>query len=94
MNAADATIFSCDKSLKEFGDKLSDAQKTDIENAKNALKDALDRKDVESCKSCMETLNNKWHEVSSAMYGQSAGPGQSQSGNPFEDAGIDFEEVK
>lgn len=94
LNAADATIFSCDKSLKEFGDKLSDAQKTDIENAKNALKDALDRKDVESCKSCMETLNNKWHEVSSAMYGQSAGPDQSQSGNPFEDAGIDFEEVK
>ena len=42
--SADNAIFNCDKQLNELGEKMTETQKVDVENAKTALKDALDRK--------------------------------------------------
>ena len=70
LNAADNAIFSCDKQLKELDEKMTDEQKTDIENAKNVLKDALDRKSVEDCKAAMENLQKIWMEVGQHIYSQ------------------------
>jgi molecular chaperone DnaK len=70
LNAADNAIFNCDKQLEELGDKMTDEQKSDIDNAKNALKDALDRKSVEDCKAAMENLQNIWMEVGKHIYSQ------------------------
>ena len=70
LNAADNAIFNCDKQLNELGEKMTDEQKTEIENAKTALKDALDRKSVEDCKACMENLQKIWMEVGQHIYSQ------------------------
>ena len=70
LNAADNAIFNCDKQLKELGDKMTEEQKSDIENAKTALKDALDRKSVEDCKAAMENLQKIWMEVGQHIYSQ------------------------
>ena len=70
LNAADNAIFNCDKQLNELGDKMTDEQKTEIENAKNALKDALDRKSVDDCKVNMENLQKIWMEVGQHIYSQ------------------------
>ena len=70
LNAADNAIFNCDKQLKELGDKMTESQKSDIENAKNALKDALDRESVEDCKVNMENLQKIWMEVGQHIYSQ------------------------
>ena len=71
LNAADNAIFNCDKQLKELGDKMTDEQKVEIENAQNALKDALERKSVEDCKACMENLQVIWMKVGEHIYSQS-----------------------
>lgn len=63
LNAADSAIFNCDKQLEELGDKMTDDQKTEVENAKVALKDALERKSVDDCKVAMENLQKIWMEV-------------------------------
>ena len=70
LNAADNAIFNCDKQLNELGEKMTEEQKTDVENAKNALKDALDRKSVEDCKAAMENLQKIWMEVGQHIYSQ------------------------
>jgi molecular chaperone DnaK len=70
LNAADNAIFNCDKQLKELGEKMTEEQKSDIENAKNALKDALERKNVEDCKANMENLQKIWMEVGQHIYSQ------------------------
>ena len=70
LNAADSAIFNCDKQLGELGDKMTEDQKVEVENAKNALKDALDRKSVEDCKVAMENLQNIWMEVGKHIYSQ------------------------
>ena len=70
LNAADNAIFNCDKQLKELGDKMTDEQKVDVENAKNALKDALERESVDDCKAAMENLQKIWMEVGQHIYSQ------------------------
>ena len=87
LNAADSTLFNCDKQLEELGDKMTDDQKTDVENAKNALKDALDRKSVDDCKAAMENLQKIWMEVGKHIYSQADNKGGEQPdfGQTFND---------
>lgn len=81
LNTADSTIFQTEKQIEDLGDKISDDDKTKIENDLSALKDAKEREDIDGCKSCMEILNKTWQEISLKMYQQSAG----QDGNPNPD---------
>jgi molecular chaperone DnaK len=78
LNAADSAIFNCDKQLEELGDKMTEEHKSDVENAKNALKDALERKSVEDCKAAMENLQKIWMEVGKHIYSQSNNNGGEQ----------------
>ena len=82
LNAADSAIFNCDKQLKELGEKMTEEQKSDIENAKTALKDALDRKSVADCKAGMENLQKIWMEVGQHIYSQASANGGDNGGNP------------
>lgn len=78
LNAADNAIFNCDKQLNELGDKMTEEQKSEIENAKNALKDAFERKSVEDCKVSMENLQNIWMKVGEHIYSQANNNGGEQ----------------
>ena len=78
LNAADSAIFNCDKQLEELGEKMTEEQKVEIENAKTALKDALDRKSVEDCKAAMENMQNIWMEVGKHIYSQTDNGGNQQ----------------
>lgn len=88
LNAAEATIFQTEKNIKEYGDKITEEQKSELENGLNALKDAYEQKDVDACKSCMEILAQSWYKISEELYkntGESpdAGDTGNTSGNPF-----------
>ena len=64
--------------MNELGDKMTEEQKVEIENAKTALKDALDRKSVEDCKAAMENLQKIWMEVGQHIYSQANANGGDQ----------------
>jgi hypothetical protein len=64
--------------LNELGEKMTEEQKTEIENAKNALKDALERKSVEDCKVSMENLQNIWMKIGEHIYSQANNGGNDQ----------------
>jgi molecular chaperone DnaK len=83
LNSADNAIFNCEKQLNELGEKMTESQKSDVENAKNALKDALDRKSVEDCKACMENLQKIWMEVGQHIYSNANGGGDGQQQSDF-----------
>lgn len=78
LNAADNAIFNCDKQLKELGDKMTDEQKSEVENAQTALKDALERKNIEDCKLGIENLQKIWMEVGQHIYSQANNNGGEQ----------------
>ena len=87
LNAAESTIFQTEKNIKEYGDKITEEQKSELENGLNALRDALEQKDVDACKSCMEILSQSWFKISEELYkntGEAPGAGDTgQTDNPF-----------
>ncbi len=88
LNAAEATIFRTEKQIEEYGDKITDEQKSELENGLTALKDAYEQKDVDACKSCMEILAQSWYKISEELYKNTGGnpDGGSQGPeNPFGD---------
>lgn len=79
INAADSLIFQTEKQLKEFGDKLSENNKSAIKNALEKLREAHKNRDLASIDSAMQNLNKAWEAASQEIYaasGASAGSAQ------------------
>ncbi len=60
VNAADSMIFSTEKQLKEYGDKIPADKKGAIEAALGKLKDAHKSQDIAAIDSATTELNNAW----------------------------------
>ena len=85
INQADSLIFQTEKQLKEFGDKLSDGNKTAIEGALTKLKEAHASKNIAGIDTAMNELNTVWQTASQEIYqAQQAAEG---AGAPGPDAG-------
>ncbi|HEY5675803.1 MAG TPA: molecular chaperone DnaK [Myxococcales bacterium] len=67
-NRADNLAYATEKSLKDLGDKIPAATRTDIEAKVKALRDALAGTDVEAVKSATETLMQASHRMAEEAY--------------------------
>lgn len=103
VNAADSMIFQTEKQLKEFGDKLSDGNKTAIEGALTELRAAHGTRDLAAIDASMEKINAAWQAASQEIYNaqQTDGAQGSAAGGAAEPTTADenvtdvnFEEVK
>jgi molecular chaperone DnaK len=103
LNAADTMVFTSEKNLKEYGDKLPEDKKHAIETALAELKTAHQNKDVAACDTASEALNKAWEAASQDLYnaqqqaqtaegGADANAGNNNAGDNVED--VSFEEVK
>ena len=79
-NQADGLIYGTEKSIKDLGDKLDAALKSDIEGKIASLKTLMEGEDVEAIKKATEELTQAFYKVSEKMY-QQANP-QGAQGNP------------
>lgn len=98
-NESDQLIFTTDKTLKDIGDKVSEDEKKKVEEAKDALKKALEGKDVEAIRKAKDELQNVVQQLSIKLYQQAAndaGQNQGDSGSAKKDDNVvdaEFEEV-
>ncbi|MFP4363031.1 MAG: molecular chaperone DnaK [Spirochaetia bacterium] len=67
-NEADNLVYTTEKSLKDFGDKVSDEDKLKIETAKDELKKALEGDDLEDIKAKVESLKQASYKLAEEMY--------------------------
>ncbi|AEL26398.1 molecular chaperone DnaK [Cyclobacterium marinum] len=88
INQADSLIFQTEKQLKEFGDKLSEGNKTAVNGALEQLKAAHQSQDLAAIDSGMEALNTAWSAASQEMYSQTQGA-EGAAGQPGPDAAAD-----
>ena len=86
VNTADSMVFQTEKQLKEYGDKLSPANKTAIEDALGTLRTAHASRDAAAIDTALEALNAAWATASTEMYNTTGG---AQGGNPMDGAGFD-----
>jgi molecular chaperone DnaK len=102
INGADSLVFQTEKQLKEYGDKLSAGNKSNIESALASVKAALASQDIAGIDAGMEALNKAWEAASQEMYAASgAGAGQpgaeqaqGSSASTEDVTDVNYEEVK
>lgn len=89
-NGADQMIYQTEKTLGELGDKVSETEKTEINNAVAALREALKGTDLEAIKAKQEELQKKFYAISEKLYKAAADAQAAQGGAnaaPGADAG-------
>ena len=74
-NEADSLVYQTEKSMKELGDKVKDADKQAIEDALAALKKALEGNDTEDIKAKTEALKNASYKIAEEVYKQQGAQG-------------------
>ena len=108
INQADSMIFQTEKQLKEFGDKLSEGNKTAINGTLEKLKQAHQSQDLAAIENALNALNTAWTAASQEMYAQggpqpgadpgaagadaNAGGNNTAGSNDAQD--VEYEEVK
>jgi len=105
LNSADNLVFTTEKQLSEYGDKIPEEKKSAIEAAKEELKKAHAAQDMAGIDMHMETLNKAWEAASQDIYAaqQEAGTegptadantGNAEGAEAKDVEDVDFEEVK
>ncbi|MDD2203548.1 MAG: molecular chaperone DnaK [Bacilli bacterium] len=71
-NEAEQLIFATEKALKDLGDKVEEAEKTEAEKLIEELKESLKGDDIEDIKKKMESLNEKAMALATKAYQEAA----------------------
>ena len=71
-NSADSLIYSTEKSLNEYGDKISEADRNEVQSAIEKLRETLNGNDIEAIKAETDALTQASHKLAEVMYAQAA----------------------
>jgi molecular chaperone DnaK len=104
-NHADAALYSTEKTLREHGDKVSQADKDKVQALTDDLKKAMEDDNLESIKAGTDKLTQAVYAISASFYGQTGGAGPTGDAGDGAEAGpkgagddtivdADYEEVK
>jgi molecular chaperone DnaK len=95
LNMADTLIFQTEKQIKEFSEKLTEENKTELNEVLDTLKKAHSEKNIEEIEPAMTKLNETWSKISTELYSQASQP-ENESVNTEDGSvqDVQFEEVK
>jgi len=95
LNMADTLIFQTEKQIKEFSEKLTEENKTELNEVLDTLKKAHSDKNIEEIEPAMTKLNETWSKISTELYSQASQP-ENESVNTEDGSvqDVQFEEVK
>jgi molecular chaperone DnaK len=78
-NMADQMVYQGEKLVKDFGDKIPDDLKKELDQKSEVLKKAIESEDFEKLKSGTEDLQQTIYKITEKVYG-TAGPGAAGPG--------------
>ena len=77
-NEAEQMIFTCEKSLKDLGDKISDSEKKEAEEQIKDLKDALEKDNLEDIKTKKDKLQETAYKFAAKVYEEASKNAQTE----------------
>ncbi|MFP3958557.1 MAG: molecular chaperone DnaK [Spirochaetaceae bacterium] len=80
-NEADNLIYSTEKSLSEFGEKISQEERDTVQSAVTALRQAMDDGDTAEIKGKMEELKQAAHKLAETAYQSASAEQQGNAGD-------------
>ncbi|MCP4631797.1 MAG: Hsp70 family protein, partial [candidate division Zixibacteria bacterium] len=90
-NKADQTIYQTEKTLKEHGEKISDDDKKNINDALEKLKASLQAESAEIIEAKIEELQKASHKLAEEMYKEAAAQQQAAGAGAAGGAGPGFD---
>ncbi|WP_458412445.1 molecular chaperone DnaK [Schinkia sp. CFF1] len=90
-NEADQLVFMTDKTIKDLGDKVDGADKKKAEDARDALKQAIEKNDVNEIRAKKDALQEIVQQLSVKLYEQAAQANQAGDANAKDDNVVDAE---
>lgn len=97
VNMADSLIFQTEKQIKEFSEKLTEDDKSNLNKDLDEVKKAHSEKDIQKIDESAKKLNETWSTISTRIYQQTQQEPQPTSENKEGEDNIEdvnFEEVK
>jgi molecular chaperone DnaK len=88
-NNADNTAYAADKALKEFGDKVPNDIRSEIETKTVEVRKAAEGEDVDAIKAVTETLGQAIQKIGASVYQQGPAAGGEAGPSGQSDAGPD-----
>jgi molecular chaperone DnaK len=76
QNQADSLVYQTDKTLAEHGDKISDDDRAQVEEALKNLKDVQSGSDTEAITAAIEALTQASYKLAEAMYQSASAEGE------------------
>ena len=94
-NSLDSLVYSTEKTVKDLGDKVPEATKTDLDEALAEAKTALEGSDVDEIKSATEKLQAAGYKLAEIVYQDESAASEAGDGDGDTDTGSsdDEEEV-
>ena len=87
-NEADQMVYQIEKSMTDFGDKVTEDDKAKVQPKLDALKEALKGTDIEAIKTAKDELQKEFYEVAGKIYqAQGAAVGAAEGAAPQQDNG-------
>ena len=86
-NQAEQMIFQCEKSLKDLGDKVSDAEKAPVNEAIEKLKKTVESGDTAAIKADTEALQQAFYPLAEKLYQSAQGAAGAAGADPNAGAG-------
>jgi len=80
-NTGDALIYSTEKSIKDLGEKVDAATKSNVDEAISRLKKAMEGEDTSEIKKLTDELTQTSHKLAEAMYKQASQQQTGQAGD-------------
>ena len=71
-NSADSLIYSTEKSLNEYGDKISEEDRNEVQSAIEKLRQTLNGNDIDAIKVETDALTQASHKLAEVMYAQAS----------------------
>ncbi len=93
-NNAENLIFQSEKTLTEIGDKVSDAEKSEVRAAIDKLKETAKGENIEDIKADTDALQQAFYKLSEKLYAQQAPGADAAGAGPADNGTIntDFED--
>jgi molecular chaperone DnaK len=86
-NVAEATVYSAEKTIREYGDKIPADLKTEVEGKIAAVRSALQGTDINYTKNTLQALNDSMQKIGAAVYQHTAPPPGGGAAGPGSEGG-------
>ncbi|MFN0206702.1 MAG: molecular chaperone DnaK [Planctomycetota bacterium] len=71
-NRAEATIYEAEKSIREHGSKIQESDRTEIENAKKKVEEAVKGDDKDALETALADFNRAMQKIGEVLYAEAA----------------------